>query len=64
MISTKETGMHSNTPLGKSCPQNIAAYPDIIINVRPLVEGEGKYLESPDKPDKENTIINHNKIEK
>lgn len=53
--------MHSCTPFGKSFPQNIVANPNKIRNVSPLVEGEGKYLESLGKPDKENTVINHNK---
>lgn len=57
----KRFNLHSCTPFGKSFPQNIVANPNKIRNVSPLVEGEGKYLESLGKPDKENTVINHNK---
>ena len=48
--------MHSSTQLG-------ADFHDIR-NLGPVLEGKGKYLESLGKTGKQNTVMNHNKVEK
>ena len=48
MNSTTEAGMHSSILLCKNCQQDIVANFNAISNIKPVLEGKGKYSESLD----------------
>ena len=59
----KGVTVHSGTT-SKTFEQNNVAILNDICNVRHDVKGKGKYSESFGRPDKQNNIINHEKITK